>query len=304
MVLSLRLVLLGTASLAAVGCDPAPRDGDPVALVATTSIWADIASNVACGAPVATIIPAGADPHSYEPSLRDREVVSSASVVVANGAGLEATTHDLLDAARSDGVTVVEVAAHTDLIDGDHDADHTDDEGHVDGHAHGDGDPHLWQDPTRVADVLDAIAAPLAASGFDTCAAAYRDEMLALDAEVAETLAAVPAADRLLVTSHDSLAYFAERYGFEVVGTVIPSTSTMAESSAGELAALAQLVEERSVRAIFTDEFESAGDAEALATRLGIRVVPLGTGALTDEAGTYADMMRSNAATIAEALTS
>jgi len=281
--------------------DSASSTGSPI--VATTSIWADITSNVACGDPVASIIPAGADPHSYEPSLRDREALSDATVVVANGAGLEATIEDLLDAAVADGVNVVEVATHIDLLDGEHDEetaglDDELDDGH--GHEHGDADPHVWQDPTRVAGVLDVIASALDAAGVETCATGYHDELMALDAEIAATLAPVP--DRLLVTSHDSLAYFADRYDFEVVGTVIPSTSTMAESSAGELAALSELIRDRSVRAIFTDAFESASDAEALAKRLGIPVIPLVTGALTDDAPTYAEMMRSNAATIAEAL--
>lgn len=298
MVLSRRPVLLALAVVVPASCGGGPAGTDPSPLVATTSIWADVTSHVACGADVATIIPIGADPHSYEPSLRDRELVTTAAVVVANGAGLEATTHALLDAARDDGVTVVEVAAHTELIDASADG-HGDDD-----HDHGAGDPHLWQDPMRVVDVLDAIAAPLAAHGIDTCADAYRAELLDLDAELLEILAAVPAADRLLVTSHDSLAYLAARYGFEVVGTVIPSTSTMAESSAGQLADLARLVEARSVPAIFTDAFESVDDAEALASRLGIPLVPLVTGALTDTAPTYAEMMRSNATTIADALTS
>lgn len=295
MVLSRRLVLLPFVvgvSLGAAACGGGGGGGEApgdAAIVATTSIWADITSNVACGEPVEALIPAGADPHSYEPSLRDRELVSGASLIVANGAGLEVTTHDLLVAAIADGVNVVEVATHIDLLD--------DDE-----HDHGDGDPHVWQDPTRVAGALDVIASALTPAGFRTCGETYREELLALDTEISAILANIPDDERILVTSHDSLAYFADRYGFEVVGTVIASTSTMAESSAGELAELAELVEERSVRAIFTDALESASDAEALADRIGVPVVPLVTDAVTDEAPTYAAMMRSNATTIAEAL--
>lgn len=297
-----------TAALALAACGDGDTDrvDDGAAasgIVATTTVWADIVSNVACGEPVAAIIPAGADPHSYEPSLADRELVSDAELVIANGAGLEASIDDLLDAAIADGVQVVEIAPHVDLLDGEemHEtdgADEADDHGHADG-----GDPHLWQDPTRVAGALDVIASALAAAGLDTCEAAYHDELLALDAEIAEILAPLPAGDRLLVTGHESLGYFADRYGFEIVGTVIPSTSTMAESSAGQLAELTTLIEERSVRAIFTDAFESASDAEALAGRLGIPVVPLVTGALDDDTPSYVELLRSNATAIAEALT-
>jgi zinc/manganese transport system substrate-binding protein len=314
--LGLTAVACGDADPESTGSTPGDDPTRAGTIVATTSIWADITSNVACGAPVEAIIPTGADPHSYEPSLRDRELVSNAGLVIANGAGLEATTEELLDAAIDDGVDVVEVATHVDVLDSDPDAspqdehgddehgddEHGDDEHGDDEHGHGDGDPHVWQDPTRVAGALDVIASALAAAGHDTCEVAYRDELMALDTEIAEILAPIPVDERLLVTSHDSLAYFADRYDFEVVGTVIASTSTMAESSAGDLAELARLVEERSVRAIFTDAFESASDAEALADRIGIPVVPLVTGALTDDAPTYADMMRSNAATIAGAL--
>ncbi|MFP5487917.1 MAG: metal ABC transporter substrate-binding protein [Acidimicrobiia bacterium] len=334
MILTLRTVALVSAlGLVAAACgddtdDPAagsPASDGPV-LVASTSIWADITSNVACGADVAALIPAGADPHSYEASLRDRELLADATVVVANGAGLEASVEDVLDAAIADGVNVVEVATHIDLLEGgEHtDDEHTDDEHgddehgddehgddehsgeedeHEHGHDHGDGDPHVWQDPTRVAGALDVIASALAAEGIDTCEEAYHDELLALDAEITEALSPVPDGERLLVTSHESLAYFADRYDFEIVGTVVTSTSTMGDTSAGELAELTELIEERSVRAIFTDAFESASDAEALAERIGIPVVPLVTDALTDDAPTYAALMRSNAATVATALT-
>lgn len=306
---TLHVALLGVVGLVAVACggtdEPSGSgSGDETTVLATTTIWADITSEVACGQEVAPIIPSGADPHSYEPSLRDRERVSNADVVIANGAGLEATTAQLLQAAIDDGVNVVEVATHIDLLDGDAHEDEGEggDEHEEDEHAHGEGDPHVWQDPTRVAGALDVVASALAAAGVETCEAAYHDELLALDAEITEILAAVPAEDRLLVTSHDSLAYFADRYGFEVVGTVIPATSTMAESSAGELAELTDLIEQRSVKTIFTDAFESTGDAEALADRIGIPVVPLVTDALTDAAPTYAELMRSNATTIATAL--
>ena len=172
-----------------------------------------------------------------------------------------------------------------------------------------DADPHIWQDPTVVATAIDTIAAAAVAVGRDptdivTCTDAYRSELTALDAEIAELLRPIPTENRVMVTSHDSLEYFARRYDIEVVGTVIPSTNTLAESNAADLAALADLITERHVPAIFTERLESTTDAEALANRLGVRVVPLVTDALTDQAGTdtYIGMMRSNAATIAEAL--
>lgn len=284
------IVALGSA-LVACGGEPAPAGS--AALVATTGIWADVASRVACrdgGDPavVPALIPDGADPHTFEPSLRDRRTLEHAMVVIANGAGLEGATADLLGAARRSGTRVVELADVVGTID---------------------GDPHVWQDPTVVAAALDAIADAAVATGGDAaaiaaCTADYRAQLVALDADIAAMIAAIPAERRTLVTSHDSLAYFARRYGLEIVGTVIPATNTLAESSAAQLAALADVIADRGVPAVFTDRFESSTEAEALANRLGVRVVPLVTDALTDEPGgeTYLAMMRSNAAAISGAL--
>jgi zinc/manganese transport system substrate-binding protein len=172
-----------------------------------------------------------------------------------------------------------------------------------------DDDPHIWQDPQLVIEAIDEIVSAVEAAGLstpevDSCAAAYRAELASLDADIASILADVPASNRLMVTSHDALGYFARRYGIEVVGTVIPSTNTLAETNAADLAALADTIEALDVRAVFTEHLESSSDADRLAERLGVAVVPLVTDALTDDpsGATYLDMMRTNAAAIAGAL--
>ena len=283
--------------------------GERASVIATTSIWADIASQTLCGEPVDALIPVGADPHTFEPSLRDREALGAADLVVANGSGLEGSLVDLLDTVTAEGVNVVEMTPHIDVIvvDDEHDHDETDAEAEADdGHGHaqvGDADPHVWQDPTRVAGALDVIASAGTAVGLDDCSAEYAAELTDLDAEISDLLADIPPARRIMVTSHDALAYFADRYDLEIIGTVIPSTNTLAQTNAADLADLADLIEERGVPAIFTEELESTADADALADRLGVAVVPLVTDALTDDADTYVEMMRSNATKIAEALT-
>lgn len=324
MVLS-RIPLVVVACVAAVACGgPGDRtaDGDGPDIVATTTIWADITSRVACGAPVPAVIPQGADPHTFEPSLRDRELLERASTVIANGNDLEESILDLLDTVAAAGTNVVTMTPHVDVIDADvidgegHDRDETaerpaddDDADADDGHGHGEGgDPHIWQDPRRVAGVLDVIATAVATDDtlarVRACADAYRAELEAVDAEIEAVLAPIPAERRVLVTNHDSLGYFADRYGFEIVGTVIPSTSTIAEPSAAGLAELADTIAEHDVPAIFTAELESSADAEALAGRLGVDVVPLTTDSLGDGAATatYVGMLRANAAAIAAAL--
>ena len=296
------------AVLAACGSESDAPGGETASIVATTSIWADITSRVLCDIEVPAMIPTGADPHTFEPSLRDRELLEDAEVVVANGAGLEESLTDLLGAVAADDTNVIEFAAFVDTIEGldDHD-DHEGQDDHDDGGDAGEHsvDPHLWQDPSRVSDALDSFVAALGSNGTDECVAAYRSELDALDAEIVGLIAAVPSEDRIMVTSHDSLAYFADRYDLEIVGTVIPSTNTLAQTNAADLADLADVIEERGVTAIFTEELESTADADALAERLGVRVVPLVTDALTDdpETDTYVEMMRANATRIAEALT-
>ena len=277
-------------------------------IIATTSIWADITSEVVCGASVPALIPPGADPHTFEPSLRDRETIEDARMIVANGSDLEGSLIDLLTTAGS--ANLVEMTPHIDVIvtDGEHDDEHQDDEesgDDDDGHGHGlDADPHVWQDPTRVAGALDVIASAGSAIGRPDCSTDYAAELMALDTEIADLLSDIPPAQRIMVTSHDSLAYFADRYGFEIVGTVIPSTNTLAQTNAADLAGLADVIEERNVRAIFTEALESTADADALAARLDVEVVPLVTDALTDDPATdtYIEMMRFNAAEIAGAL--
>ena len=193
----------------------------------------------------------------------------------------------------------------------DHD-DHEDEDGHHD-HDHGSEDPHVWLDPVRVARVVESLATVLVdqhgldAGRVSACVDAYLAELGQLHEDITDTLATVPAANRKLVTNHDAFGYFADRYDFEVIGTVIPSLSTLAEPSPASLEALAELIEETGISAIFSEYLSHSRDvAAALADRLdGVSVVSLYSGALGEEgsgADTYLTMMRANARTIAEAL--
>ncbi len=292
MILSRRTVALVACTTAVLGgcsSENGTTAFTPVPIVATTSIWADIASNVTCGELVPALIPAGADPHTFEPSLRDRELIDGPAVIIANGGGLEGPVGVLLDAVDDPPLTTVfEMTNGVAMVD---------------------DDPHIWQDPTIIAAAIDSIKAGAIAVDRDPdeiarCTADYRSELLALDAEITELLAPIASADRLMVTSHDSLAYFADRYDLEIVGTVIPSTNTLAETNAADLAALADTITQLDVRVVFTEQLESSNDANRLAERLGVRVVPLVTDSVTDDPATdtYVEMMRFNAAAIAEAL--
>ena len=201
---------------------------------------------------------------------------------------------------------------HADEEDDDHadeeDDDHAEDEG---GHAHTGSDPHFWLDPLRVAKAALLIAEALTeidpSGDWMARAEAYAATLTELDAEIQDILAPIPHENRVLITNHDSLGYFADRYEFEVIGVVIPGGSTLADPSSAELAALVEEIVEEGVKVIFAETIDSTALAEAVAAEAGtdVAVVTLHTGSL-GEPGTETDnivgMLRSNALRIAEAL--
>ena len=188
---------------------------------------------------------------------------------------------------------------------------HAEDDGHAHAHAHGGDDPHVWFDPVRVADALPALRQALATqAGLDDgalseCVAAYRSELIALDDEIDGILAPLHPEDRLLVTNHDALGYFADRYDFQLIGTVIPGGSTLAEANPAGLQELVHVIEETGVAAIFSETTHSTDDADALGQAAGVKVLSLNTGSLGPAgsgADTYVGFMRTNAQVIAEGL--
>ena len=311
-----------------------------IKVVGTTTIWADVTSAALCGLDVAAVIPSGADPHTFETSLADRAVLESADLVVANGLALEEGLTDLLATVANGGTPVIEMTEavairemnddhHDDLESDEHDEHESDDhdehesddhddhesddhddhesEDHDDEHDHSGGDPHIWLDPLSVADAVPAIIEAAIAAGADTsvraCGQDYIDELEALDGEIRATLAVIPDDARYLVTNHDAFGYFANRYDFEVVGTVIPSLSTLAETNPADLADLSAVIGELDIPTVFSEEQTSVRDAEALADAIpGLTVVALDSGSLRDTDDDYLSMMRRNAAAIAEAL--
>jgi zinc/manganese transport system substrate-binding protein len=285
-------------------------DSDAPAIVATTGIWADVTGNVACDglAQLQTVIPIGGDPHSFEPSLQDREVLENADLIVANGLALEESLEDTIGAAEGGGIPVFRFADHMTPIAPD-DPEHDEQAGA----AHEGGDPHVWFDPTRVEAALPALRdalvdeAGLDAARVDDCLDAYQSSIATTDAEIVALLDSIPVARRKLVTNHDALSYFAEHYGFDVLGAVIPAPSTLAEANPADLQALAQIIDEVDVPAIFAESQHSSTDVDALAEAVGeIEVVTLFTDSLgppESGADTYLGLLETDARLIVEALT-
>jgi zinc/manganese transport system substrate-binding protein len=226
--------------------------------------------------------------------------ISSADLVVANGLDLEEGLEDVLAQAESEGITVVEVGLEVDPLPS----------GEGDGDGHGAFDPHFWQDPIRMKKAVDVIGLWLVTVGVaeaQELTAAYQAEIDATQAEIVATLDPIPSNRRLLVTNHDAFGYFADRYGFEVIGTIIPGGSTLAEPSSAEIAALVETIVANDVRAIFVENIGSLGLADILAAETGteVEVVQLVSDALGEpgsETGTYLGMLIYNASAIADAL--
>ena len=246
-------------------------------------------------------IPDGLDVHEWEPSAKDIEAIDGADLVVENGLGLEGGLAKTLDQARkagvkfftaSDHVLARTVGAGEGIPSGDPDQ------------AVGAQDPHLWTDPVTMQAIVDALAEEIDADFHVDLSKRRADldaRLEALDAEIAGKAAKIPEEKRTLVTGHESMGYFAQRYGFKLVGAVVPSLSTEAESSASDLVELKRLIALNRVSIIFTELGENPKVAEALAREAHVASVPLVTHSLP-KGGDYFGFVRSLADTITEAL--
>ena len=283
-------------------------------VVVTYSAIGDVVSRlVGDAATVTVLIPNGQDQHDFEPSAQDVETLNNASLVVSNGLDLEEGLEDALVQVEKSGVSVFHIADHVTLLDAakgdekesatkeehDDEEEHTDEEEH---HDHGTEDPHVWLDPETLAQAIPALADALTkATGEDFAeeAATVVSELTALSAKVRDIMGTVSECN--LVTGHDSLGYFAARYGCTVVGAVIPGFSTAAEASAGSLAELKALATKNDVKAIFTELGTPSDVTAQIAKEVGVEVVELSTHVLPKNGG-YDEMMTQLATAIANGL--
>lgn len=304
-----RLTILAVAmSLMLVACDQANDTTEKLQIVVTTNILGDVVSNIVGeNASVEVLMPIGADSHDFQASSAQVARINAADLVIVNGLGLEEGLVGVLATAVGDGVRVLEIAPLLEPIRFDgpgHDHhDDDDDQGY---------DPHVWMDPVRMADAARLIAAELAlvAPGIDWAgrAEAYATELMSAHGEIESILDAVPPSDRQMVTNHDVFGYFADRYGWEVVGTVIPGGTTLGSPSAADLADLIEAIRHEGVKAIFVETSSPDAIARVVAEEVGaqVEVVTLHTESLGEpgsEAGTLIGMLLDNARRIAGAMT-
>jgi zinc/manganese transport system substrate-binding protein len=304
--LRLALTLAGAAAVAAAvaaGCGPTSpsSDGRKTIVVTYSVLGAVVKDLVGDAANVVVLMPNGADPHGWEPSAKDIETVTKADLLVENGLGLEGGMGNAFAQAEAAGVKRFVASDHVTLrhVGVGEGANPQDPD-----QAPGAEDPHLWMDPLTMRDAMDALAVELRTDlGIDVTARA-RDldsRLTALNDQVASILAVIPDARRTLVTGHESMGYFAVRYGLRLVGAIIPSLTTSAEPSAADLAALSDTIRAENVPAIFTELGTSPAVAAAIGGETGARVVELATHVLPADAS-YATFETNIATLIADNL--
>ncbi len=301
-------VAAGSFALAGCGSDGSSGTGSgtaaadrPVIVATTPMLGALVRDAVGNAAEVEVVMPNGSDPHEWRPSARDVARLQSADLIVENGLDLEEGLQEPIARAREDGVAVFTATDHVavrEVEDGD---DHADEEEH----GHGAGDPHFWTDPSQAAAVVAALpAAVRSATGADISdpAGESATALRALDADIASRMSAIPEADRVLVTGHESLGYLADRYGLDVVGTVTPSLSSQGQVSAAHLADLERAMEKAGVRVLFTESGVSDALAQAIRDETGATVVELGIETVPSD-GSYTTYIEDLSGRISSALT-
>jgi ABC-type Zn uptake system ZnuABC Zn-binding protein ZnuA len=292
------LLAAGLAALLVAGCSGSggagdgDGGGDGLRVVATTTQVADLAANVGGDrAQVTSLLKPGIDAHDYEPSPADIDAIARADLVVQNGVGLEEWLGDTIESSGFAG-PVVDASQGVRLRQ-------------VDGEA----DPHIWQDPGNArrmaANIQRGLAAaePADASAFAANLAAYTRELETLDAEVERQIDSL--ANKKVVTNHDAFGYYLDRYGLELVGSVIPSFDTSAELSGRDIRDLVARVKATGVKAIFSETSLPPRAAETIGREARVEVV-VGADALYGDAlgppgsdgDTYLKMIRHNTATI------
>ena len=267
------------------------------AVLTSTTLLADIAQNVAGDRfTISSILPPGTDPHTYQPVPADLAKISEGSLLIVNGVGYEDFLAPILENSTA-GLAVLEASAGLPV--------------RSDPEIEGVRDPHLWLDPNNVIryvhNIRDGLIKldPDGGTEYRFNADAYVKKLEELNIWITSEVSRIPAERRLLVTNHDALGYFADRYGFQVVGTLLASVSSQASISAQDLRAVVDEIRSTGAPAIFLDEVENPTLAAQVAEETGVAIVDdLHIESLTDgpPAGTYLDMMKFNVDRIVNAL--
>ena len=293
------IVLAALLSGCTARASTAPAQPGSLHVLATETFLGDIAQNVAGERlQVETLLPPGVDPHEFQPAPQDAIRIDQSQVLIVNGLGYETW---LANSLQDIGGQRLEVVAAQGLTP------NPDPSGE-----HPDGDPHMWMDPLKVVTYVENIrdglskADPAGKGMYAANADAYIQKLKDLDAWIKTQVALVPSGMRLLVTSHDALGYFAQAYGFKVVGAIIPSVTNEASPSAQQMAALIDTIQRTGAPAIFLDASENQKLAQQIASATGAKVVTdlyvETLSAPNGPAPTYIDMLKHDVTSIVTAL--
>ena len=281
--------------LQACQSNPSSTTAQPVRVLAVETFLADIAQNVAGDRlKIDSLLPIGVDPHAFEPTPQDVTRIADSQLLIINGAGVETWLSKTLDNAGGKR-SVVEASAGL--------ASRNPGPGELPDPEHT-GDPHFWLDPNNVIKYVEnirdalSLADPAGKNIYAQNATNYINQLKDLDQWIKTQVSQIPPEKRLLVTNHESFGYFADRYGFTIIGTVIPSTSSEASPSAQQMAALIDRIKEKGVKAIFLETGANPQLAEQIAQETGAQVITnMYTHSITaanGEAPTYIEMMKHN----------
>jgi ABC-type Zn uptake system ZnuABC Zn-binding protein ZnuA len=283
-----------------------PTDLQPVELVkeekikvvATTTIVGDVVSFIGGREIELTVLmPFEVDPHAYEPTSGDLRSLADANVIFTNGLGMEISLYDFLEPLLND-VPIISLSDGISLRS-------------LESGVEDSFDPHVWFDPANVKHWVDRTSTalsrlnPAKRTTFEEHAETYKKFLDNLDRWIEETVDQLPADKRIIVSDHYIFGYFIGRYGFEMVGAVVPVFSSAAEPTAQEIASLEETISQLNVQVIFVGETFSSSIAQRIKEDTGIRLVSLYTGALSDSEGpaaSYLNFMQYNVAEIVNAL--
>ena len=308
--LCIGMILAFVTGCGAGGASGGEGSGERVQVAATISVLQDLVEQVGGDRVEAfSIVPVGGSPETYGPSPRDAGRISESQVVFENGLGLDAWVEALVESAGNEEQTVVELSEGLEPIEGgereegEQGAEEPEEEGE-----HAEDNPHLWLDVTNAEHYVERIRDTLAevdpegAEEYEANAGEYLAELEELDGYIRERAEGIPKERRKLVTFHDAFPYFAEAYGFELVGVVVENPE--AEPGSREVAEVVLAIEEEGVPVVFTEPQFNAGLANTVAQEAGVEVRELYTDTLVDDAAgdTYEAMMRTNVDRISEAL--
>lgn len=264
----LAVTLLVALAVVAAGCgssDSSSAKPGAIDVVVTTTQLGDIVSAIGGDAvDVHQILKPNTDPHDYEPRPKDIQATAGAQLVVTSGDRLDAWMGDVIKNAGGDPTVLDAGAGRPVALPGE-----------TSGPEASRFDPHWWHDPrnveyavTRIRDALARVE-PAKTAAIDAGTTTYLAKLKALDAGIVKCMDSVPVSQRKLVTDHDAFTYFAKRYGIDVVGAVIPSQTTQAQPSAGDLAQLTATIAREHVKAIFPESSINPKLAKAIARETG-----------------------------------